>query len=507
MHDVDVESIGLSKRILATLHNNKVETALEIIGGGNNYSGIGTASREEILRCIENYIRNYYRARCGNVRLNEIGISNRVLSALSRHGIVYLYEAMDGCIELSGIGAVSATEILNCIDSYLQNHPAVEEAKAEEDPIEIAPTIDDEAAKADALEEEKAKAREKLAQFITELETRYPEDAEKETVMFFLRKNNSDLPVAEADNWCRLVFEKPLKDYLQEKALLGVPAEAQSVLPVDAAQPVSSEIQPQEESDFVTDATLADENVTAEEPETVEGLASPLIQEEEKAHESVERNSKPEEIVVFSNDELQDLAKKHSEQFEAFATKHQVAYSLEHFNEFFRTLYVRQENRYLKNAHGQSYGDYLIRNGIIPYKPAAFWKDALLDFLKEKYLSCDGGILVCSMDSYQYDPLRNLCRISTALFDGINRISNLQIGERYSGKLDLKPVYNEVNGCETVQLLSNGKVLGNLGKTMFRTAGIGAVLAQALLSRCAAVRSIRLSNDDLPNAIIELQFH
>lgn len=126
--------------------------------------------------------------------------------------------------------------------------------------------------------------------------------------------------------------------------------------------------------------------------------------------------------------------------------------------------------------------------------------------LRKKYISCDGGVLVYSMDSYQYDPFLNLCHISTALFDGIDRVSNLQISERYSGKLELQPVYNEANGCEMVQLLSNGKVLGNLGKTLFRTTGIGAVLAPVLLSRCAAVRSIRLSNDDLPNAIIELQF-
>lgn len=388
IYDVDIEDIGLSKRVLTVLQNNHIVTALEIIGGGANYSGIGSEFREEILRCISDYIRNYYRTRCGNVRLDEIGISNRVLSALSCHGIVYMYEAMDGCIELSGIGVVRAREILNCIDRYLKDHPVVEEAE-EKEPIEIAPAIDDETAKAEA--------REKLDQLITELKTRYPEDAEKEAVMFFLRKNNSDLPIAEADNWCRLAFEKPLNDYLQEKALLSAPMKTQHVQLVDAEQSILLVIQPPKEPEFVMEVTSANENVTVEEPEAVEelvkavvesetdekGLASEPIQEE-KIQEPVGNNFTPEEIVVFSDDELQDLAKKHSERFAVFAAEHQMTYSLEHFNEFFRALYVRQENRYLKNDHNQSYGDYLIRNGIIPHKSAAFWKGALLDFLKKK---------------------------------------------------------------------------------------------------------------------------
>lgn len=268
----------------------------------------------------------------------------------------------------------------------------------------------------------------------------------------------------------------------------------------DTAQTKESVIRLVEEPEPATGSASVTETVVTEGAEPVEGSSG-------YAAETEADDETPEESHSFSDDRLLALARQHSELFEAFTAERQMPYGLEHFCEFFRTLYVRQENRYIKSDHGQSYGDYLIRNGVIPHKPAAFWQSALINFLKENYLSCEGGMLAYSMNSYRYDPLRNLCCISTALYDGSDRVSNLRIRELYSCKLELQPVYCECNGCETVRLFSNGKVLGDLGKTLFRTTGIGAVLAPVLLSGCSKVNSIKLSNDDRPNVIIELQLY
>lgn len=498
LYNVGVEELGLSNRVLRTLQNNNVFAAIEIINGGQNLSGIGPTSSEEINNCITRFVQDHFQKIYGNVRLEELDISKRVLSALGKHGIVFAYEAVDGCIDLAGIGPSSATEILNALSEYIKNRPETEECIEEETP-EAEETLSEEelaAIAAEVLAKRTEEARNLLNVFIDELQKRYQSDSEKEHLMIHLRQKNSDLSFEDAHEWCRLVFDKPLKDYLQECGILlldeDVPSTKQEHNVVQKRQHLLKE-------DSADDAVVLPEfHISSlQKRSTASALAERVLDQS-----SIEDYP----VADFSIDYINNCVAQDTAHFTRYVEQNNLPYSLESVPGFMRSLHRREISEFLLRAHKLSYSEYLVFQGLIPGKTIGYWKEQLLQYLNSNYISCGGGMLIYSEASFEYDPIRDIVKICSPLYETHKRISNIQVAEKFGGKLALQPCYCKDNHAYDVALTSNGEIVGQLNKTLFRSVGLGLYLSPLLNSKSVLVKSIRLSSDDYPNVIFELQF-
>ena len=130
----------------------------------------------------------------------------------------------------------------------------------------------------------------------------------------------------------------------------------------------------------------------------------------------------------------------------------------------------------------------------------------LLDYLKKNYIECKGGVFVFSQHAYDYDIHRNVCKISTPIYNGSKRLTNMQIAEKLCGEMTLQPCYcDDINSLD-VAVISKDSIVGQLNKTVFSSKGLGTHLAPLLCAGDVEIKKIKLSNDDYPYLYFEISF-
>ena len=219
--------------------------------------------------------------------------------------------------------------------------------------------------------------------------------------------------------------------------------------------------------------------------------------------DSAEATSQPDGMI---DQILENCLRRDTDRFLEFCRDNHLSYSVSQIGVYLRTVHVREISKHLQKTMGISYGEFLAINGILPAKPSSYWKDELLEYLRENFAETADGTLFDVNDSFQYDPIRNKVRILASVYDGFKRVPVLKIIEQYKGKLELRPCYREDNYAFDVELLSDGNSMGKLNQTLFRSRGLGVYVAQALYSKTATISNLRLTNEEYIEVLFEMRF-
>ena len=396
------------------------------------------------------------------------------------------------------------------------------------------------------------RCRQKLDNFTVELRKRYAGKAVPQA-LWKLRRDNQDLPFVAAESWVRSIYGQSLIAYLRDQQLISVDTASHnrqtsesassktsindekttdhSIIETEDARSQSTALVEQLSASYPKDTNKPDVEESYSES-AIDTRASNMDQAREddlfsvapspQFHISKVLTKNPEGNSVasyavdglksplaqseFSSEYIDTCVKKDTDGFETFVNQDQLTYGLAEIPRYKRLLYRLEISEYLEQTRAITYLEYLVINGIVPQKTSAFWVEQLVRYLRSEYLECSSGMLVSSKTSFEYDKKRQISKISAPLFNGYERVTNLQIAEKHSGKLSLQPCYCNDNYAFDVALTSNNEIIGQLNRTLFTSTGLGSHLAPLLYSKAAYVKNVWLSKDDYPNVIFELQF-
>ncbi len=333
--------------------------------------------------------------------------------------------------------------------------------------------------------------RMQLESLLKELAQRYPEGAVLPTTLWRLCRDNPDLPIDSAKAWVKTVFNKTLAAFLREQKILGG----------------KQTLKRQEDNDSFSNGHDDRNRSFMPASGTVSIETKDSTQHVKKANNN-SRNVSSEGFIplkTFPPEYIDNCVKRDTNSFEKYIESSGLRYNLSDAYVFFRSLYMREVSEYLKNKYSLSYAENLIIHGLIPSRPVEYWEEELLSYLKTHFNECSGGMLFDSEASYLYDPFRKKCKISAPLFNGVSRVTNLQVEEKYCGNLSIAPCFCEENYSCDVALMSKSNRIGLLNQTLFRGRGLGVYLAP-LLYAGITTSTLKTTNDDLPQVSFELQF-
>lgn len=190
------------------------------------------------------------------------------------------------------------------------------------------------------------------------------------------------------------------------------------------------------------------------------------------------------------------------ENYEKYTKERSLVYGLEYAYRYIRTLY---RGDFSKSLMGISYAESLITHGIITRKNKDYWKDLLLGYLKKHYIECSGEMFTFSQSAFEYDAVRKCFKISTPIYDGNKRLTDVQVVEKYTGGLSIKPCYSDEIYAMNAAIVSNDTIIGYMNKTLFSSKGLGMYMAPLLIRDDIILKRIKLSNDNYPFVYFEFE--
>ena len=205
----------------------------------------------------------------------------------------------------------------------------------------------------------------------------------------------------------------------------------------------------------------------------------------------------------FSQAYLDACLQLDTEGFLRFSREKDIPYAMDEAYRYLRTLHRRELSAFLKRERSVSYFEYLVVEGLVKVKPAEYWKEALLAWIRENCEECSGGVLDHAHPSYEYDPFRHVCSLSVPVYSGCEPVTCLGVSD---GKPVLLPFWNDGNLSCDVLLRSGKDTVGCLNRTQFRSRGVGTALFSALHSGAATVQALKVHQHEFTTVVITLHF-